>query len=163
MMRRFFLSTFDVVLVRKAIIVREPRVRLPPLRAPFPSPSKEEESERRARAMASFILKRAGINPLLPALAALVIAYLPDDAHAQVAQAQAGSPASPSPSPVRATALATARAVILPSSARIEQGRISRAQPGMALAPQPQRRTRPCDAATSATNPACRMIVYDLP
>ena len=163
MMRRFFLSTVDVLLGRKAIIVREPRVPLPPLRVPLPPPSKEEERERRTRAMARYILRRAGITPLLPVLAALVIAHMPGTAYAQTAPAQGASSASTSPFPVRAAALATARAIILPSSARIEQGRLSLAQSGTARAPQPQRSSRRCDAAISVTNPGCRMIVYDLP
>ncbi len=106
--------------------------------------------------MARFILRRAGIKPLLPALVAFVIVQTPDSAQAQNA-AQVSAPS------VRATALATARANILPSSARIERGRFSLTQTGPALNPQPEPSTRPCDAAAPAANPACRMIVYDLP
>lgn len=116
--------------------------------------------EQRAKAWARLILKRAGIAPLVPVLAALLFIALPEDTNAEA------DAALPNSVRATATATATARATILPSSVRLEQGGVqivdagSRGRP---LAPQVRPSIRPCDAAARPEAPACRMIVYDLP
>ncbi len=151
---RFFLSGVIALLGRKAIVVRDTRSPVPvPRPAALPP---VDDNARRARAVARLILRRVGIAPLLPSLAILALTASPQRAAAQTSGAQ---------SPVRATALATARATILPSSARIEQGALLVAQPGTstALPPQSSRSVRGCDPAPDSATSACRLIVYNLP
>ncbi len=154
MSRRFFLSGVGALLGRKANIVRDTRSPSP---APPPSaPPPTDDGERRAQAFARLILRRAGIAPLLPMLAFALLLMLPDGAMAQ---------ATATASPIRATTIATARARILPSSVRIERGALHIADGGQfhRIDVQPQPSTRPCDPAAPSANPACRMIIYDLP
>lgn len=101
--------------------------------------------------MARLILRRVGIAPLASACVMILVTATPSRISAE-------------PSPVRATALATARATIMPSSARIEQGRIILSGVGpTASHPVVQPTIRTCDAAPQVPAAPCRMIVYDLP
>ncbi len=106
--------------------------------------------ERRAAAMARHILRRAGIAPLVPAFAALLIA--------------APTPAEPqSTASTRVTA--TARVVVLPSSARIEAGRLivrDGAHPETVV-PRLPLMERACQAVPVDEERSCRTFVFDLP
>lgn len=119
------------------------------------------QDERQARAAARLILKRVGIAPLLPALAALMVMAMPTGA-----DAQSGAVARPPQGAGRVAASASARATILPSSARLEQGGLRVTQAGArgpALALQPQVSNRPCETDPPSDAPPCQMIVYHLP
>lgn len=154
MSRRFFLSGVGALLGRKAIIVRETRSPVPaPRPAAVPPP---DDNIRRARAAARLILRRVGIAPLLPSITILVLTASPQPG---AAQATASQP------PARVAALAAARATILTSSARIEQGALHVAQPGTstALPLLSSRSVRACDPAPDSTTSVCRLIVFDLP
>jgi hypothetical protein len=107
--------------------------------------------------MARLILRRVGITPLLSLLSVPLLGLLPaEPAHAQLSTT---------------AARAQARVVVLPHAVRVEQGQVSVSRPGdtqqlwrMTL-PPPQH--RPCtaqDAAPAAQpEPACRLVITDLP
>lgn len=105
--------------------------------------------------MARLILRRVGIAPLLSLFAAPLLAMLPADP----AQAQAMASS------------ARARVVILPQAVRVQQGMVSVSQPGdpqqvwrMAITPPQQRACIAQDTAPAAQpEPACRLIITDLP
>ena len=129
------------------------RDKIDPRPHPHPSapPAPDPATERRDHAMARLILRRVGIAPLAALLVMILITMTPGMASAE-------------PGQVRTTALATARATILPSSARVEQGRIilTGTNPQNAH-PAVQPTIRACDPAPQPAPAPCRMIVYDLP
>lgn len=146
--------------------MRDPRASLPCRQAPVrasvpavPDPAHVSDADLlRAKSVARQILRRAGIAPLVPALVALLLFTHPNDARAEVGGA--------SPDAVRVTATATARATILPSSARLQQGAVQIVEAGdhrRLLAPQVRSSIRSCDPPARPDAPPCRMIVYDLP
>ena len=150
MLSRSFLSGAVALLMGRVGIVRD---KLDPRAHPHPSapPAPDEATVRRDHAMARLILRRVGIAPLAGLLLMILITATP-------------SMASAEPGQVRTTALATARATILPSSARIEQGRIILTSATReASHPTVQPTTRACDPAPQPVPATCRMIVYDLP
>ncbi len=112
----------------------------------------------RAKTVARQILRRAGIAPLVPALAAMLLFTHPDDAKAEAGGA--------SPNAGRVTATATARATVLSSSARLQQGGVQIVEAdsdGRLLVPPPRPSIRSCDTPARPDARPCRMIVYDLP
>ncbi len=115
-------------------------------------------------AYARLILRRAGIAPLVCGLVAANFSASPAPAAAE------------NTSTVRATALAQARVVVLPSSARISDGVLQQANGNRTSAGGQAGRVsdgvsvavRPCDPAPGqrAGEPvlgACRMTIYNLP
>ena len=153
MLSRSFLSGAVALVMGRVGIVRD---KVDPRPHPLPSvpPAPDEATVRRDHAMARLILRRVGITPLAALLVVILITMTPGMASAE-------------PGQVRTTALATARATILPSSARVEQGRIilTGTNPQNAH-PAVQSTIRACDLAPAsqpAAPPICRMIVYDLP
>lgn len=111
------------------------------------------EAAARPGAMARLILRRVGIAPLLSLFAAPLLALLPTD-------------------PVEAQQTrAHARVVVLPHAVRVQQGQVSVSRPGdtqqlwrITLPPPQHRACTAQDAAPAGQpEPACRLIITDLP
>ena len=147
MFGRSFLSGVGALLGRKAIAVRDQIATRPA--APAPRNEPVDAAKRRDHAMARFILRRLGIAPLAPAIA-LAMMLIPAS--------------GPRAENTAARVTVTARAVILPSSARIQQGMLIVAASRSDSTPLVVRPVeRACGPVPEPTTAPCRMIVYDLP